>query len=68
MYRDKKYQENGFESHEEFVEMIRWLRDLGLTQESIGRLYGVTKMYVCKLTHDINPPQIINRKPRQSAR
>lgn len=64
MYKDKKYQANGFDCQDDFIEMIRWLRNLGMTQESIGRLYGVSKMYVSKITHDISPDYIVNRKPK----
>lgn len=64
MYKDKKYELNGFACQDDFIEMIRWLRNLGMTQASIGRLYGVSKMYVSKLSYDITPDYIVNRKPK----
>jgi hypothetical protein len=65
MYRDKKYAINGFGSQEEMIDMFRWLREMGMTLESIGRLYGVTKVYVQKKTREIKPGKIVNRRSRK---
>jgi hypothetical protein len=62
MYRDKVYERNGFKSHSELVDMIRWLRlDRGMTLQTIGDLYGITKAYVQKLCPE-TPSRIVNRK------
>ena len=69
MYRDKKYQVNGFESHADFVDTIRFLRlDMGMTLQSIASLYGITKAYAHKLCPEDPQKKVVNRKPSDRQR
>jgi hypothetical protein len=55
-YREAKFRANGFVSHRQFVDTVRWLKQAGMKSADIGRLYHVSRAYVHKLTSDGQSP------------
>lgn len=62
-YKDPVWMRNGFKSHEDFVETVKWLRfEKGLTLDSIARVYNISKVYVNSLCNYMKPKFVVNRR------